>query len=82
MEPILALESVGKSFRGRVVLLAASMWGRPGCITALLGRNGSGKSTLLRIGAGWLAADHGMVRFRSQLLQRPRLHRMSPAGLM
>lgn len=64
------------------MLRAASMWARPGCVTALLGRNGSGKSTLLRIGAGWLAADHGVVRFRSQLFQRPRLHRMSPAGLM
>ena len=81
MTPIFAAESIGKSFRGRPVLTAASVWACPGRITVLLGRNGCGKTTLLRIGAGVLAPDHGVVRFAGEAYERPRLDRLARQGL-
>jgi len=54
---LLAVESVGKAFSGRPVLVSASLWAAPGSVTCLVGRNGCGKTTLLRIAAGLLRAD-------------------------
>lgn len=79
--PLLLADSVGKSFGERKVLSAASLAVYPGIITVLLGRNGAGKSTLLKIAAGWIAADHGIVRFRGETHVRPRLHRLAAQGL-
>lgn len=74
-------DSVGKSYGGRSVLKAATLWARAGTITVLLGRNGSGKSTLFRIAAGLLAPDYGVVLFRGRAHERPRLHRLAADGL-
>ncbi len=81
MSPVFAADSIGKSFRGKRVLSAASVWARPRAITVLLGRNGCGKSTLLKIGAGVLAADHGVVRLAGEVWERPRLDRLARRGL-
>ena len=81
MSPFFAADSIGKSFRGRRVLNAASVWASSGSVTLLLGRNGCGKSTLLRIGAGVLAADFGVVRFAGEAWERPRLDRLARRGL-
>ncbi|HEX9106308.1 MAG TPA: ATP-binding cassette domain-containing protein [Longimicrobiales bacterium] len=81
MTPLFAAESVGKAFRGVSVLTAASVRATAGAVTLLAGRNGCGKSTLLRIGAGVLAADHGVVRFAGEAWERPRLHRLARLGL-
>lgn len=75
------VDSVGKSFRGRPVLKAATAWAHAGRITALLGRNGAGKTTLLRIGAGVLTADHGIVRYSGVTYVRPRLSGLAREGL-
>lgn len=80
MSDVIAADSVGKSFRGRRVLSAASVRVRPGRITALLGRNGCGKTTLLRILAGFQRADHGNVAFNGEQL-RPRPGRLASRGL-
>jgi ABC-type multidrug transport system ATPase subunit len=45
-------QSIGKSFGAVEVLNGASLWGRAGAITALLGRNGSGKTTLIECALG------------------------------
>lgn len=74
-------DSIGKSFGGRAVLKAATLWARAGTVTVVLGRNGSGKSTLFRIAAGLLAPDHGVVLFAGRAHERPRLHRLAADGL-
>jgi ABC-type multidrug transport system ATPase subunit len=79
---LLALDSFGKSFRGRTVLHAASLWGTVGRITVLLGRNGCGKSTLLRAGIGLIGADHGQTRWEGEPLRRPALADLAQRGLM
>lgn len=81
MEPVLAAESIGKSFWGKRVLASAGLWAHAGRITALLGRNGSGKTTLMRIAVGWLRPDEGVVIFRGRRTVRPRLARMARRGL-
>lgn len=81
MGPIFIADSIGKSFRGRTVLNAASVWACAGCITLLVGRNGCGKSTLLNIGAGLLTPDFGVVRFAGEAYERPRLHHLASRGL-
>jgi ABC-type multidrug transport system ATPase subunit len=79
---LLALDSFGKSFRGRTVLHAASIWGTAGRITVLLGRNGCGKSTLIRAGIGLIRASHGQTRWETQPIHRPRLSELAQRGLM
>ena len=81
MNPILAADSIGKSFRGRRVLSAASLAVMPGVVTYLAGRNGAGKSTLLQICAGRLAPDHGTIRIAGGVHSRVRLHRLARAGV-
>lgn len=78
---ILCVDSVGKSFRGRPVLKAASFWAREGQITTLLGRNGSGKTTLMRIAVGEVRANSGIVRFLSRPYPHPRLSVLARRGL-
>lgn len=82
MTPLLAAESIGKSFGRRAVLTAAGLWATPGRVTALLGRNGCGKTTLLRIACGLLRADYGVVIYRGERFTRPRLWRLARRGLL
>ncbi len=81
MTPVLVADSVGKRYGDRVVLKAASLWAYAGEVTGVVGRNGSGKSTLMKIASGWLAPDHGFVRFRGETFERPHLHRLARLGL-
>lgn len=78
---ILAVDSVGKSYRGRPVLKAASLWAHEGRITTLLGRNGSGKTTLMRIAVGEVRANTGIVRFLARPFAFPRLSVLAELGL-
>jgi ABC-type multidrug transport system ATPase subunit len=81
VNPILAAESIGKSFGRRTVLTAAGVWATPGRITVVLGRNGCGKTTLLRIACGLLRPDYGVVIFRGERLLHPKLWRLARQGL-
>jgi len=78
---VLRADSVGKAFRGRVVLTSAYFEAAAGEVTALMGRNGSGKSTLLKIAAGWVRPDHGFVEFLGRRYLRPRPGKVAAAGL-
>ncbi len=79
--PLLEADGIGKAFRARRVLTAASLRAYPGSITALCGRNGSGKSTLLAIAAGWVHADTGTIHFAGESWLRPRLPTLAERGL-
>lgn len=79
---MLVADSVGRRFRHRWVLHAASLRVVPGQLRVLVGRNGAGKSTLLRIAGGLLRADHGTVRCEGELLLRPTLSRLAVRGLL
>ena len=81
MKAVLAAESVGKRYGDKVVLKTGSLWAEAGRVTGVVGRNGSGKSTLMKIAAGWLAPDHGTVRFMGEVYERPRLHLLARRGL-
>ncbi len=81
MKPILAAESIGKSFGRNRVLSSAGLWASPGSVAVLLGRNGSGKTTLIKIAAGWLRPDFGVVIFRERRFTRPRLSTLARLGL-
>lgn len=74
-------DSIGKAFRTRTLLTAASIWANEARITALFGRNGCGKSTLLKIGAGLLPADHGAIHFAGRVYLRPTLPELARQGL-
>lgn len=78
---LLAVDTVGKSYRGRKVLSAASLSVDAGAITFLAGRNGTGKTTLLRICAGWAAPDYGTIRIDGQTYPRAWLHRLARRGV-
>lgn len=58
---ILELESIGKSYDGRVVVHPFSHSFSKGERVGLIGPNGSGKTTLLEIISGRVEADHGAV---------------------
>lgn len=81
MKPVLAAESICKSFGERRVLTSARLSVTAGGITLLVGRNASGKSTLLRICAGRLAPDQGTVRLDDRIWTRPWLHRLAKLGV-
>lgn len=81
MTPILAAESITKSFGRRKILSTAGAWATPGRITAILGRNGCGKTTLVKIACGLMSADHGVVIFDGDRLTRPRLWQLARRGL-
>lgn len=63
MTPLLAAESVTKSYGGRRILSSATLRAEQGQLRVLFGRNGIGKSTLLKIAAGRIAPDGGSVHY-------------------
>ena len=81
MTPILAVESICKSFGKRVILSSAGVWAIPGKITVILGRNGCGKTTLMRIACGLLKPDYGVVVYRGERLTNPKLWQLARRGL-
>ena len=68
--PVLAVEGIGKSFKGFRAVDRVSFAVDAGELLALIGPNGAGKTTTFNMINGQLAPDHGRV-----LLRRPRRHR-------
>ena len=61
-DPLVVVENLTKTYRGRPALDELSLELPPGRIIGLMGSNGSGKTTLLKILAGVLADYDGRVR--------------------
>ena len=61
-DPIIAIEDLTRSFRGRVALDRVNLRVARGTVLGLVGVNGAGKTTLLRHILGQLAAQSGRVR--------------------
>lgn len=61
--PILAVDTVSKSFTGHQALKDVSLSVSPGSVYGLLGPNGAGKTTLIRIITHITAPDSGTVTF-------------------
>lgn len=68
--PVLELEAVSKSFRGKKVIDDLTLHVTTGQTTVIVGESGSGKSTLLRLMNGLLLPDSGTVRLFGQDLAR------------
>ena len=60
-KPLIALESISKSFAEKKVLQNVSMTINKGEITTIIGPNGAGKSSLARVILGLLIPDNGAI---------------------
>lgn len=60
--PVLAVEDIGKSFKGFRAVESVSFAVDAGELLALIGPNGAGKTTTFNMINGQLAPDHGRVR--------------------
>lgn len=60
--PVLAVEEIGKSFKGFRAVESVSFAVDAGELLALIGPNGAGKTTTFNMINGQLAPDHGRVR--------------------
>ena len=73
MSPLLAVQGVGKRFRGLLAVDGVSFAVAPGQIFAIIGPNGAGKTTLFNMIAGVMAPDRGTIAFAGK-----RIHGLTP----
>ncbi|HCP10983.1 MAG TPA: manganese ABC transporter ATP-binding protein, partial [Planctomycetaceae bacterium] len=71
-QPILTLQSVRKSYRGRAALQGISLQLYPGELLGFFGPNGAGKSTLIKAIMGLMPLESGWVQIYGQPLARQR----------
>ncbi len=81
-EPLLMVESVGKSFGGLRAVDNVSVTVNTGEIVALIGPNGAGKTTLFAMIAGFLTPDHGVIRFGGEVITGVAPDRICALGLV
>ena len=62
----LAANSIGKAYRGRVVVKDITLTVRRGEVAALMGPNGAGKTTSFYMIMGLIEADRGMISLDGQ----------------
>ena len=65
----LHVDSIRKSYQGKLILSDIFLSCRKGETIALIGRNGSGKSTLLKIIFGIESAENKFVRVNGKVLK-------------
>ncbi|MEW2566253.1 branched-chain amino acid ABC transporter ATP-binding protein/permease [Streptomyces sp. NPDC047070] len=80
-EPLLAIRSVTKDFRGLRALDDVSLTVAPGEIRGIVGPNGSGKTTLFNVISGFYRATSGQVRFAGRATTTARPYTLSLLGL-
>ena len=66
--PLLAAESIAKSYAGVRALAGVSFDLREGEVHALVGENGAGKSTLIKVMTGAVAPDSGTLSVAGQIV--------------
>jgi len=66
--PLIALESISKSFAEKNVLQNVSMTVNRGEITTIIGPNGAGKSSLVRVILGLITPDQGNIKRSKDLV--------------
>jgi iron complex transport system ATP-binding protein len=69
MNPLIQVDSVSFSYRGKEVLHDITLDLKKGEIASLLGPNGSGKTTFLKILLGLLTPQKGTIRFEDRPLK-------------
>lgn len=79
--PVLAIESVSKSFGGIQALNELSFEVRTGSIQAMIGPNGAGKTTLLNLITGSCAPDSGRILFRGAEMNGGKPHERVSLGI-
>jgi len=79
--PLLALESVSKSFGSLAVIDGLSLAVDDGETLGVIGPNGAGKTTALNLMIGRLRPDHGTVRFDGRDVTRLPPHARCRAGI-
>jgi len=67
----LHVDSVNKSYAGKIVLSDIYLSCKPGEVVGLLGRNGSGKSTLMKIIFGSVFAENRFIKIDSKRISKP-----------
>lgn len=81
MSAALAIDGVGKSFRGLRAVHDVSFAVPGGAIHAVIGPNGAGKTTLFNLVAGVFQPDQGTVRLGDTLLNGLRPDQACAAGV-
>jgi branched-chain amino acid transport system ATP-binding protein len=81
VEPILAVEGLGKMFGGLVALNSISFEVRPGEILGLIGPNGAGKSVLVNVVSGIYRATSGTIRFCGRDVTSLQSHELGRLGI-
>jgi len=79
--PVLACESVGKSFGGLVAVADVSLKVDAASVHALIGPNGAGKSTMANVISGVYRPDQGEIRLAGISIAGKPMHRISRAGV-
>ena len=67
---LLEIANLSKRFGGVIAVNDCSLTVTRGSITGLIGPNGSGKTTVFNLVTGFIPADNGEVRFKSQAITR------------
>ena len=81
MNPLLEVQSVGKSFGGVEALCDVSLTIARGEIYGLIGPNGAGKTTFFNVLSGVYRADRGSFRFNDAPLNVRAPHEVAAAGI-
>ena len=71
MNPVLAVEALGKRFRGLVAVDNVSFCVDPNSIFAVVGPNGAGKTTMFNLITGIYIPTSGSIRFKGLDLTAP-----------
>ena len=80
-KPILAANSISKSFDGRVILRKIDINLNQGEMLGLLGSNGAGKSTFMNIILGLIKCDFGDIFLGNVRLTNMAIHERSKMGI-
>ena len=81
MTELLAVERLGKSFRGLRAVADASFTVTEGALVALIGPNGAGKTTIFNMIAGAFAPSEGEIRFAGRRIDGLRPDQVCAAGI-